>query len=707
MPEYQKEGMKYMKKLMSVVFAVLFALFLSLPAFAADTASNITFVHQSSSAGKSQVAEIPAVYRVKERIDARSVGLEKTMGSITSLDCDPDGNVYALSGEGRIYRFDKDYNFTGTVEITDANGERVDFNGAKGIYAPTVSELYVCDTAHNRILYCVDYKVRQEITLPETSLIPEDFVFNPARVVRDEDGYLYAVCDGCYYGAILYTHEGEFSCFFGANTVKSTVLSALGNLWDRLTMNDVKRAQTVKTLPFQFSDICIDENGFVYTCTGKGEGTGQIRMLSPGGDGILANAENTNFGETETVRRYDAVVSQNFVGIQADGEGLIYAVDKGFGLIYIYDTRGTLLAAFGGGMGTGVQNGNFKAASAICLKGSDVLVADEINSSITVFSLSEFGETYLKAQKHTVKSELTEAKPLWEAVLQQDPINRLALTGLSEAAYLEEDYPAAMSYAKRCGDSSLYSKARVKYQNRYVSDNFWWIFLIAVSVIAGLCVLLVYSVKHEVHIIKNRKLRAPFSAIIHPFETFGEIKEKNIGSVTLAAAFTLLFFLSSAAASIWSDFRYTSYNSDNYNSLFQLLQTSGLILVWTAANWGISTLQEGKGKLKEVFIVTSYSVLPLILYNIVSIPLTYVVADAGSALISGLHLLALILCGVLLSVGLMKIHDYSFFKLLVTALISVLLIILIIFVVFMVGMLLAQFFGFFVEAATELIRNNK
>ena len=119
------------------------------------------------------------------------------MGSITSLDCDPDGNVYALSGEGRIYRFDKDYNFTGTVEITDANGERVDFNGAKGIYAPTVSELYVCDTAHNRILYCVDYKVRQEITLPETSLIPEDFVFNPARVVRDEDGYLYAVCDGC------------------------------------------------------------------------------------------------------------------------------------------------------------------------------------------------------------------------------------------------------------------------------------------------------------------------------------------------------------------------------------------------------------------------------------------------------------------------------------------------------------------------------
>lgn len=695
-----------MKKLMSAVLTVLFALFLFFPVSAADTASNKTFVHTGLSAGKSSVTEIPEVYRVKETISARSIGLEETMGTLTSLDIDPDGNVYALSEQGKVYRFNKNYEFTGIIGITDASGQAMNFTGAKGIYSPTVSELYICDTLHNRILYCVDYVVQKEIGLPETSLIPEDFEFNPARVVRDSDGYLYAVCDGCYYGAILYTPSGEFSCFFGANTVKATVLSALENLWERLTMNDVKRAQIVKTLPFQFSDICIDENGFVYTCTSKGEGTGQIKMLSPGGDGILTNADSINFGEAETVRKYDKVVDQNFVGIRADGDGLIYAVDKSFGLIYIYDTEGTLLAAFGGGMGQGVQKGNFKSASAICLNGSDVLIADELNSSITVFSLSDFGEIYFKAQKHTIKSELTEAKPLWEEVLKYDPINHLALTGLSKAAYLEEDYASAMSYAKQCNDSTLYSKARVKSQNQYVSDNFGWIFLIAIVAIGGICALLVYTVKHEIHLIKNEKCKAPFRAMIHPFDTFGEVKEKNIGSVLIAAVMTALFFLSSAAASIWSDFRYSSYSSDTYNALFQLLQTSGLIILWTVANWGICTLQDGKGKLKEVFIVTAYSALPLILYNIISIPLTYLAADAGSSLISGLHILALILCGIMLSVGLMKIHDYNFFKLLLTALISILFIILIIFVVFMVGMLLVQFFGFFVEAATELIRNN-
>ena len=166
---------------------------------------------------------------------------------------------------------------------------------------------------------------------------------------------------------------------------------------------------------------------------------------------------------------------------------------------------------------------------------------------------------------------MSEAKPLWKKVLKQDPINRLALKGLSEAAYLEEDYVTAMSYAKQCNDSTIYSKARVKYQNKYVSENFWWIFLAAIAVIGGLCALLVYTVKHEVHLIKNEKYKAPFRAIIHPFEVFGDIKEKNIGSVWIAAVMTLLFFLSSAAASIWSDFRYSSYNSDTYNALFQLI----------------------------------------------------------------------------------------------------------------------------------------
>lgn len=124
------------------------------------------------------------------------------------------------------------------------------------------------------------------------------------------------------------------------------------------------------------------------------------------------------------------------------------------------------------------------------------------------------------------------------------------------------------------------------------------------------------------------------------------------------------------------------------------MQTVGLILLWSVANWGVSTLQQGNGRLKEVFVVTAYSTLPLILYNLISTPLTHLMASANGTMISGLHTLALILTGIMLCVGLMTIHDFSFPRFLFTAFIAVLLMILIVFVLFMVGILLSQFYSF-------------
>ena len=261
-----------------------------------------------------------------------------------------------------------------------------------------------------------------------------------------------------------------------------------------------------------------------------------------------------------------------------------------------------------------------------------------------------------------------------------------------------------MKYAKECRDSSVYSQARTKIQNKFISENFIWIFFLVVTVVSALVALIIISVKKQVVFIKNDKLRTLTSAMIHPFRSFGDIKYKQMGSVRIAVVLTALFYLSGAAAVIWSDFRYSSYDSGTYNTLFQLVQTVGLVLVWSLANWGISTLQDGKGKLKEVFIVTAYSVFPIILYNIISIPLTHMVAASGSSLISGLQSLAYIFCGIMLTVGLMTIHDFSFPRFVLTSVITLLLIILIVFVVFMIGVLLTQFVSFFAEVVLEAMR---
>lgn len=675
-----------------------------------------SFTHWDLANGQKKAVYMRDVYEPVMKIDARSLGLEDPFYEIRDIDCDNRGNTYLLSDDGRFLSIDIEGKLIKEWEITDSTGAAMDFSGARGIYTPTPDEVFIADTLNNRVLWCDGTgRLIREIGTPQTELLPSDFVFNPVKVERDSKGFLYVISEGAYYGAILYDAEGRFSGFYGANTVRSSALSTISYLWDLLLQNDVKRGKAVKTLPYQFVDICIGPRDFVYTCTGlTGDGgkTGQIRMLSPGGTNILykqlwngnrISADSFNFGETDYVKRQNKEVRQNFIEIQADADSFIYALDQTYGLIYLYDTDCNLITAFGGGRDTGSQLGVFSRPCAMALSEDRILIADSLLNTITVFEKTDYGKMLLKAQKLTLNADYEASASLWEDVLSQDANNRLALRGLGKAAYSRGDYAAAMMFAEQGMDSVTYSQALEKAQSDFISRNFTWLFLAVLAAIGATAFLLVLSVKRRMILIPQERVRILVGAVAHPFKSAQEIKYNHKGSLFLAAVMTVLFYLSSVAAATWSNFRYTSFDSAVYNSLFQLLQTAGLIVLWTMANWSISVLQQGKGKLKEVFIITAYSTLPLVIYNLLATILSHCLSSPNSSLLSGLHLVALILTGILLAVGLITIHEFSFARVLFTAVLSILFMFLIVFILFMIGMLLSQFWTFIATVFMEAL----
>ncbi len=695
-----------MKKMVAALLAVILIVGCSLPVLAADQAPTDTFTHWIPSNGSTKVVVMRPVYEATEVLTLRSLDMSEDVGTALDMDCDEAGNIYVLTDAGNVVMIDAQLEKAEKLTLIDADGMELSFSGAKGIYVHSSKELYIADTKNARVLLFENRQLKKNVGLPESSLIPSDFVFQPVKVGRDRKGYLYVLSDGSYYGALLYDPQGEFVGFYGANTVKGTILTSLSYIWDRLTQNDIKRAKTVKTLPYQFADICIDDKDFVYTCTGKNVdgSTGQIRMLSPGGTNILSGAESKNFGESDRVLRRKEIIKQNFNSIAADGQGFIYALDSTYGLVYLYDTDGNLISSFGGGRGMGEQKGTFSAASAIAVSDSRIFVADAIYNSITVFERTEYGALVMQAQQLTMESDYLAAEPLWNQVLQADSLNRLAMQGLAKAAYKKADYETAMRLAKSVDDVTTYSQALKEVQNATAMEYFGWLFAGAIVLLAGVTTLVIITIKRRIILIRHNKSRLLFSAMIHPFSSFGEIKYKKQGSLTIAVILTILFFVTGVMATTMSDFRYTTFDKDTYNALFQLAQTVGLILLWTVANWAVSTLQQGIGKLREVFIVTAYSVLPMILYNLISTPLSHVIVSESSTLISGLNMVALILTGIMLCIGLMIIHDFSFPRFLVSAIVTVLLMILIVFVLFMIGILLSQCWSIFSSIFLELIR---
>ena len=150
-------------------------------------------------------------------------------------------------------------------------------------------------------------------------------------------------------------------------------------------------------------------------------------------------------------------------------------------------------------------------------------------------------------------------------------------------------------------------------------------------------------------------------------------------------------------------FMFTNYDPASFNSILVLITSVGLVVLWIVANWMVSTLLGGKGKMKEIVIVTCYSLQPLIWASIVRIVLTNVLLPSEASFLSILSTIATIYFFILLVNGMLKIHDYTMGKFLWTSFLTVLGMAIIVFLLIMLIILIQQFGAFVATLVSEII----
>ena len=138
-----------------------------------------------------------------------------------------------------------------------------------------------------------------------------------------------------------------------------------------------------------------------------------MHILNPGGKDILKK-ETLNFADYWITAYNGQNQYENICGIDVDDEGFFYILDSRYGKVFWYDKECNNICVFGGSLGPGEQSGTFSYANAIALNGTDVLVADTTRKSITVFSLTEYGELVRKAQIITLRDEYEDAEDDFE-----------------------------------------------------------------------------------------------------------------------------------------------------------------------------------------------------------------------------------------------------------------------------------------------------
>lgn len=592
--------------------------------------------------------------------------------------------------------------FTSVLDPNGLLGEKVaTFEKAQGIYVHN-GIIYICDPTHNRVLMVNENReVVRVIEKPETEMWPDDLNFNPIKVVIDEMEFMYILCDGSFYGAAMYEPVTyEFKGFFGANVSNNTVFQAVGRLWDLLFSNNTKLSKSAKKLPFSFVDMVLGADGYLFTCTGttgSTYSTGALRRLNPTGNNILidkskdvpAASSAVIFGTRQVITEQGKDIRHQFNSLTIDESNFIYMLDAAYGRIYMYDVECNLITTIGGGIKEGFQQGTFRRAQAISVMGDTIYAVDVTKKAIVSFKKNDYGRLVQKAQTYTMAGDYTEAAPIWKQVLQLDRNSILAYRGLAKAALIEDRHEEAMEYALLGYDRGTYSSAYEYVRKDFLTRNFTWIFVGVVLLVVVLVVLLYFKKKYKVVLIKNKKLKIALGTMFHPADTFYEIKRNNNGSVIIAICILLLWYVGKIIG-YTTGFIFNKTDIADANAWYALAQTVGLVLLFVCANWLVCVLFEGKGKFKELFIATCYSITPLVIgafgYDILASVLTLQEAN----FISILNYACIIYTAILLVMAIINIQEFTFGKFILTTVVTLLAMVLVVFLVFLVFILLQQ-----------------
>ncbi len=634
----------------------------------------------------------------------------------------------SVGGEERYpQKMDENNIATGNTELKCmllANA--LSYTKAEGVYVGNCKddngnetlEIIISDTVNERILVLdQDGMLKRIIERPsseEHPEIPAELVFNPKRVVKDQKGYMYVVSNSCYYGLLVYDDQYNFKGFHGAYKASTTVLENLKGWITGLFMTNEKAESSYSNYSTDILDMAIDGEGMLYTLSDPKSNMGQIKRLGLSGTQTLnfksgfitQSGDNLNF--VEQPKQYYAkgesfVISANLNSLAVDQNGFIYAADSNRGRMYVYDEECRMLCGFSLSKdGAGDQVGTFHTPCAVAVSDDKLFVVDSGNANVTVFELTTYGALYKQADRLTINGEYNAAMPLWEQILEMDANNQRAYEGLAKAHLALENYNEAMYYAELGRDQQTYSLAFEEVQKVWLSNNFWWLFIVCILAVAAIAALLVVSKKRKVFHIKNDNLRTALSIPIHPFQAFQAMKSQKFVSVGLACIFVVLFYLARVSRDLYGGFMYVIVDKANYNALITLVGSVGLLLLWVITNWGVCMLKDGKGSLKEVFAMSAYSMTPLILYSVIFTVGSHMIPASSTNSFGIISTIMVIYTVLLLLIGMTIIHEYSFFKAMVMAIVTVICMLLAAFVICAVILLSQQFIVFIVGIFNEM-----
>ena len=642
---------------------------------------------------------IPAPYSPVRAYIGADFGLSP-FSSLSDIYYDNgSGKFYVCdSGNNRIVILGKDLKFEGSLETFIHNNIRENLT-LPGSVAVKNGIMYIADTGMSRIVVIAleDIKpldegktvlrsprVKVVFDKPEIDILGMDYSYSPNKLEVDYAGRIYVIAAGINQGLIQLEENGKFMGFLGAPRVAP---KAIDVIW-RKFYTDEQKKRVFKFVPTEYNSVRIDDKGFLYVSS-QTVSIPPISRLNSQGENILKSKNITVTGGSSypdgdgTYTDISGKAVKNyFLDVEPKPNGVYMGLDSNNGKIFAYDRDGLLLYAFGG---IGAQIGTFYSPSAMAVVDDRIIVTDFAKSTITEFQITLFGQTVEQAMDSHRSGNYPLSEQKWNEVLDMAASYETADIGLARIEIQDKNYEDALERLEPIGERYYYSLAYREYRSVFMKKNFTWFFLGAALLIAA-AVILPKLVRKSPYYRKLavQPLYKEFGygkhVIYHPFDGFWDLKREKKGSMWAAGIYYGLFLVVYAVRAQFSGYVVTGIRSEDVNVLYELALIAIPIALFIVSNWCFTTLMDGEGSMKDIFIATGYSLRPYIMLSVPLLAMSHFLVGEEIAFYTVLNVIASGWTIALLVLGMMVTHDYSFSKNILATILTVIGILLMIFI---------------------------
>lgn len=563
-----------------------------------------------------------------------------------------------------------------------------------GLYISHDNLIYVADENKMKVLVFTESgELIKEFGRPEGILFGETANFVPQKVAVDRRDNVYIISRGNANGIIqINANTGQFLGYYAPNATAVSPLTA----FRKLIFTEEQLDRMLNIVPATSTNLNIDDKGLVYNVS-QGERVQAIRKLNVAGRNILDTRVADDFPVSVEVGSLENI----FVG----GEN---------GFIYEYTSEGNLLFVFGGQDDGRQRVGLFRRLSALAVDSSDRLLAlDSDRNQIQIFEPTEFADLVHDALYLYQNGDYEASKGPWEEVIRLNGLFDFAYQGLGEALYKEEQYDEALIAFRQAKYITGYSDAFWEVRNLWMRDNIMTLIFVIVFIIT---LFKVYGyIERKTNRVKafTEKLTTTYrlkffqdvafirNMIKHPLDTFYSIQYENKGSVLSASFWLAILYVMYIVDRYFTGFIFRQVRDGQYTLGLDTALFFGLFALVVGSNYLITTINDGEGKFKHVFIGFIYSFMPYFLFKPWTILISNVLTLNEQYLLSLANTLIYAWVAVLIFIMIKEINDYTIRETIKIIFVTIFMMIITLLSLFIVYILVVQMVQFIISVVNE------